>query len=221
MATFETIRTWIRDTTEKGSAILTDSIMEGIIQGALERMERAHDWRGQEVTSGNLTYTSTSDGIALPSDFVAEVQVYQKDTQQSDPSRALTPVKKLPGGRQTWARAESSRDLSDFHLKPNDRGPFYWLWDEKLYYVPNPSADITLVIDYWQNLAALTTGSNFLTTLYPRTVYWAALVEAWHFLAQDDFAAQANGMFQNVMLPNAMKHNDSTLMSGEHRVRGT
>lgn len=221
--TLDELRDAIRDETDKSETILTDARCLRFVRATLERMSNAHDWQGQG-TSVVLTYTSTADGLDLPDDFISEKHVSQRVTT-SDPSQALLPLDKLNGGRQAWLDSFGKANTAARALPRTNAVDrlFYYLWDEKLFVVPNPSGDTSLVLDYIASPALLADdaiASNFLTRRYGRTVVLAGAVrEAYRFLRMWDAASQMEAVYQG-FLDGALKRDMSTRLSGPKPVRG-
>jgi hypothetical protein len=199
-----------------------------MVNAAMERMQQRHRWRGQEANAA-LTYGASDDGKALPADFVEEL-LLSYDDGSSDPSRALTPVPKLAGGRVYWLMSRSPRSLQDQAYPQvaalvSELGStwFYYLWEEKFYVVPNPPGSTNFQLDYYKNLPILvdtTNEDNFFTDNYKHVLKWGALVEAWEFIHEGARADRADVKFERTLLA-AIKHDESIAMSGPPRSRGT
>lgn len=214
------LRTW----TDKPAAILTDTACDDCVRATLERMVNAHDWQGQGK-SVTLSYASDTDGVELPEDFISEKHVSQVAPGQSDPSARLSPIPKLMGGRQAWLDSFNAATTNPRSPLPRGgtTGVHYYLWDEKLYIVPNPSGAMDVVLDYIEALAVLPTdplASNVLTRRYGHTaVAWGALREAYLFLHMWTAAERAEAVYQG-MLDGALKRDLSTRLSGPKPQRG-
>lgn len=220
------LRTWLGlylNRTEQST-----QISDLLINAGHDRLLRRHRWRGQEAHAA-ITYAPTDDGKALPSDFVEEL-VLSYNSADTDPSKALTPVPKLAGGRVYWLMSRSPRSLRDQAYPQvaalvNELGStwFYYLWEEKIYVVPNPSASSNFQLDYYKSLPPLVQTTNeddWFTTNVKYVLLWAAIVEGWHFYHEIQRAAAAEIMFERVLLA-AIKHDESIAMSGPPRSRGT
>jgi hypothetical protein len=178
------------------TTVLTDTDLDGFLNAALERIQHSHDWKGQQTTSATIAYGPTTNGSALPSDFITEVRLNEVLSGSSDPSLSLAPVPKVERGQ--WIQRIAYQSSSRTFPTPSLAGFYYYLWDEKLFVVPNPSTAMTFVLDYIATLAdvSVTTTTNFFTLVHPALVKWGALVEAYTFLHEDERAGNAEAMFQ-------------------------
>jgi hypothetical protein len=229
MATLGDLITDLRNYTDRTSAIITDAIGTGFVNTAIDRMQEASAWQGQETISADLPYTSTDNGISVPTGFIYETSVWLKDTVTVDPSRALSPIDRIT--RAMWfERLTPRRDPNDAIYPASsdadfpDRGDrYYFLWGQKLYYVPNPSTTTQLVIDFYKRLDALSSGalggSNFFTLTYAHVVRWGALAECWAFLHEDDRAKFADDRFK-MLLIDGSKNDQYIKAGGGARARG-
>lgn len=226
MPTVAALFTRMRTLTRATTSDLTDQLGFDALNTALDRMQNTGNWRGQETSDDTLVYGQTTDGLALPADFVSDEAVWRQVAGASNPSAALLPVDKLPS-RRFWIE----RNLRTADPKTNRyvgaggqtlSGPSYYLWAEKLYYVPNPSDDVNLTLDYYARLAAFTstTNSNFFTNTYPEVLVWLGLSEVWAAFQDDERAAAAEARGQG-LLNLAMKNERQLAGSGGPRQRGT
>ena len=229
--TLAALITQLRDYTNHNSTTLVSATVEVMVNAAVHRLNQDHDWRGQEQNA-EAPYSSTADGISVPSGFVKELLIAQQSTTAGvTPSSSRKPINKLVGGRTAWIdqfpRLTTGRDaIFPAIAAPGDSstpGFFYYLWDEKIFLVPNPSSDVLLSIDYFAWIPDLTLANNphnFFTRFYPDALRWGALVEVWAFLHEDERATRADALFEKYK-GLAVKHDTQTVMSGPPRHRGT
>lgn len=206
----------------------SDTVTDEFINAGQDRMQQRHRWRGQEAHAA-ITYGPSDDGKALPTDFVEEL-LLSHDSGNPDPSIALTPVPKLAGGRVYWLMSRSPRTLRDQAYPQvaslvTELGStcFYYLWEQKIYVVPNPAESTNFQLDYYKRLPELVVSTNeddFFTTNYKHVVKWGALVDGWAYYHETTRSAAAETMFERRLLA-AIKHDESIAMSGPPRSRGT
>ncbi len=227
MATLPTLISDLRDLTRTTSTDLTDARGTRYLNRAMERMQDAHNWRGQEFSLTTVTYGPSDDGIALPADFISEEALWRQMPSVSNPSGKLRPVDKLPARRDWWQRVLKTHPPNEQRFPASstavDDGPYYYLWEQKLFYNPNPNQAVNLTLDYYRRLAdlALTTNeSNFFTVVTPTVLLWGALPEAWAFLHEDERIGIAEARFA-LLLGQAIKNDRQLAASGGPRSRGT
>jgi len=220
MGDLGTLRDDLRAWTCRNTFQLPDALANDLINAGLELIQHAHDWTGQQGRSADIAYTSTDDGKALPTDFMWELCVSQRDASASAPAQALSAVPKLAGGRDAWLRAVGATSGTTSYELPGFDETFYYLWDEKIFLVPQPSSTVTLVLDYWAKLADLTgSGTNWWTAQAYTLTRWAALTQAFAFFQMYDALGNAEQQFQRA-LQVAIKRDTAARMSGSPRVRG-
>lgn len=192
-------------------------------------MEQAHRWRAQEK-SYDFTYGASDDGKAVPAGFISELVVSYKDTSQSNPAIALTPLRKVQGGRIAWLLSRAPVTIRDSYY-PQVAAPslatvddeYYYIWEEKIFIVPQPTTTKDYQLDYYGLVSVLVdpgTLTNFFTTNYYNCLKWGAMVEAWAMLHESQREALAEVRFDK-LLTRAVKHDISIAMSGPPHSRGT
>jgi len=196
------------------TAVLPDAEIAEALNDAQERMVQAgSEWLSMDQ-SLDLTYGATDDGILLPANFAKEAQVSLLDATQGAADR-LTTIEKTERG--AWiARFTSGQALASVPLH-------YYLWAAKLYLVPQPSAAITVRLDYFGPPAELSltvpnTTSEF-TLRFFRTLKWGALSDIWDFLGQEDMALAALSRFEQ-RLDRAKAVETAARVGGPKRIRG-
>jgi len=226
MATLSDLRTVLQDWTGAGSTVLSTTITDACINGAIARMQQAHLWRGQEAVSASLSFAANAASASLPSDFIAEKAAYFYDSTQTAPSSQYEVIKRVD--RDWWFEQRTS-DANTDQIFPQVADPGgdtetstrYALWDDKLWLVPSPSSAVVVVLDYWALLTDLSSGSdsNFFTTRYPHIVRKGALAEAYDFLHEDERATLYRAQFEQE-LQRAILDDKTKAMSGGSRTRG-
>jgi hypothetical protein len=219
------LRTWT--STHANSAILPDAICDECINGAIGLMQEAHLWRGQESTSVTLTYPASAESIQLPADFVSQKAVYQLTDATRIPLAYIEKTR-----RDDFIREGSSvagpRDADYPQIAPSDAnlmtGILYAIWMELLYLYPPPAQDLTLVVDYWKRLPALTDGTvdqtqNFFTLRYPHVVRQGALADAYAYLQEDERSATYRALFE-ATLTRAILDDKTLMLAGGSTSRG-
>lgn len=222
----------IYELTGHSSTTLPETLVLEAINTAIEEMQLAADWQPQDQ-SWELTYQPDQDGATLPEGVIGLYDVYRRDPAQPDPSRQLVPLGELT--RHQWLERANAPDASRTFPRPSITGTFYYVWDGKLYVVPQPSAALAIVVDYRGFIRPLTnvTGGtiatstvpsteseNYFTRAYQRTVTWLALPIVWMALGEDEFMVAAEARGQR-LLQRAIKHEAVLKSSGPPKVRGT
>lgn len=215
----------IRDLVGHTSTTVTDALVLEAINTAIEEAQLTADWQPHDQT-WEATYPVNADGLALPEGIVFVYQWYQRDTTQTDPSRALVPLDETT--RYQWQQRAIAGDASRVHPRPAVSGTYYYLWDGKVFVVPQPSTAIELVLDYRGWIRPLTTvatapspeSQNYFTLQYQRTITWGALAIIWHALGEDGFETNADARAMR-LLQRAVKHDAVLKSSGPPKVRGT
>jgi hypothetical protein len=228
MATIATLVDDVRTHTGQSGLTLLTSLCETFINNAILRMERRHNFRGQQVTLDPLPYPANTDFVPVPSDFVTERAVWQKNQSQTDPSRALAPMQSKTL-RRTWIESQNPAILRDSQF-PAVAAPSatplsnqgYYIWNRGLYLVPTPSAagGISLVLDYIRVLPDLTgTQNNWFTDTLPDVVRSGAVAEAYRYLQEADAATLWEAVFQ-ARITDAIRTDETLSLSGPPASRG-
>ena len=98
----------------------------------------------------------------------------------------------------------------------------YYIYDEKIFIVPNPNSTLTFDLDYWQTLPALADPgqlTDFFTINYRPALKWGALAEAYYFLHEETRGNSAEARFQT-LLGEAIRNDIQIQNSGPPRSRG-
>ena len=227
MASLASLRTDLRNwtATHANPAVLPDAVCAECINASVALMAEAHLWRGQETTSVPLTYPGGADSMALPSDFVAHKAIYEQSP--SGPLPMLAYIERTL--RDEWVRNETPsggiRDPDYPQVAPPGGDATsslqYAIWKECLYLLPTPSADVSLVLDYFARPVELVNGDdvNFFTTRYPHVVRIGALADAYAFLHEEERSAAYKAMFES-MLTRVILDDKTTVLAGGTMSRG-
>lgn len=227
MATLTDLRTVLQDWTGAGSTVLSTTITDACINGAIAQMQQAHLWRSQEAVSSTLSFSANTASVALPTDFISEKAAYLYDSTQATPSSQYTYLEKVR--RDEWFEKRTAADDNTDQQFPQTQTPGstddttlrYAIWDEKLWLYPTPQTAVVVVCDYWAVLTDLSSGSdsNLFTTRYPQVVRAGALAEAYAFLHEDERAALWTARFEG-LLAKAILDDKTIAMSGGSYQRG-
>src|SRR5262245_37143704 len=187
MMTLAELRAQIRaHTVSLPQAHLTDTQIDEFIQTAIERLEQAQDWQFQQW-SVQLPYPDpvqpVVDYATLPTDFVLEASVFLVSPEPS----SLTPVRRLDAGRRAWAEYANAPNMNESYPVPTIDGPYYYIWQQRLYLIPPQGADsdpVTLQLDYYREVPRpqLASDSEGFLRYHPRAVLWGALQVAYLYL---------------------------------------
>lgn len=230
MATISDLRSAIVSWTGTNTTVLPNATCDLFVNSAMAYLQRQHRFRGQEATTGDLTYTASSGSLTLASlsitDFIEETAVYLKDASQTTPSSQLTYVERIP--RDEWVEKRIGRALVDQQY-PQVALPgsdtinqfLYAIWDERIFLFPTPSTAQTLVIDYFALLPDLSDSntSNFFSTRYPDVLRLGALAEAYEYLHEDERALVYRQRFEQA-IQRAVSDDTRLRSSGGSKVRG-
>jgi hypothetical protein len=227
MATLSDLRSDLRrwTSTHANPAVLPDGICDECINAAIGLMQEAHLWRGQETTSVTLTYPAGAESILLPADFVSQKAVYEVTAAERLPLAYVEKTRRDDFIRE-GSMGSGLRDVDYPQIAPSDAnlmtGTLYAIWQELLYLYPPPGAqDLTLVVDYWKRLPALTLPdeTNFFTVRYPHVVREGALADAYAYLQEDERSATYRQLFE-ATLTRAILDDKTLMLAGGSTSRG-
>lgn len=203
MATIDTLITDLQTYTSAGSTRLPDADCTEFINATIRRLQRIHPWLGEQHT---VDLTVGTGGVAvLPADFIHELGVWQKDTSQTDPAKALTEIQRT--SRAAWVRSEGDAVATADAIYPSVAQPgsatatssrYYYLWNGTLAIVPTPTSAITVTLDYIRTLPELVDNSgmqNVFTLRFPDLVRTGALAQAYRYLHEWEVAALHEQLF--------------------------
>jgi len=165
----------IRDYTEVGSTVLTDSICNGFIQDAEFRIFR-------DVDSDNNRRYATSSLVAgqryidIPDNALV---IRSAQITDIDPATSPSTDRGLMEYRDTNFMAE-------YNPTDSQGTPKYWsYWDQNtIVFAPVPDQAYTIQLNYILKDAGLssTNTTTYLSTYFPNGLLYASLVEAFSFL---------------------------------------
>lgn len=232
MATAESLVADLQSYTEAGSTLPDANALE-CVNLAARKMFRRHDFRAMQASVDLAIAGGTVNWATLPFDFLHEVFVYTVDLSQSDPSKALTPVRRVlkPHWFLAFDPLVSTDPVFPAVASPGSRDPStlqsrgYYVWAGQLVIVPSPSQAITVRLDYTMRLGDLVLGlspqdQNPLTVEYPDVIRAGALSEAYSFLHEEGRSTAWHQMFTE-RLKDAVDADNAIAFAGPSPKRGT
>ena len=177
--TLDNLRTDIRNYTEVGSNVLSDSVLERIIKNAELKIHRAID-TDQSVFYATSNLIINNRYVTIPADlrFIRYVQLTNSD------------------GEQFYLEQRDTSFIAEYYSTPGtnsvDIPKYYANWDEEFWVVaptPDRTYDITLaydkepdtITDTTSNPAPATTGT-YLSNKYSDLLLYACLVNTFGYL---------------------------------------
>jgi len=172
--TYEELKTKIRDYTEVGSSVLSDTILNGIIEDAEFRIFRDVDSdNNRRYATANLVvntrFIQTPDNALI----IRSAQIVDSDGTSSANNRDFL----------QW---RDTSFMSEFNNLETTGVPKYYSWWDKnhLVFAPTPDATYTIQLNYILKDAGLssTNTTTYLSLNFPNGLLYACLVEAYGFL---------------------------------------
>jgi hypothetical protein len=172
--TYDELKTKIRDYTEVGSTVLSDTILNGIIEDAEFRIFRDVDSdNNRRYATANLVvntrFIQTPDNALV----VRSAQIVDSDGTSSANNRDFL----------QW---RDTSFMSEFNNLETTGVPKYYSWWDKnhLVFAPTPDATYTIQLNYILKDAGLssTNTTTYLSLNFPNGLLYACLVEAYGFL---------------------------------------
>jgi len=172
--TYEELKTKIRDYTEVGSSVLSDTILNGIIEDAEFRIFRDVDSdNNRRYATANLVvntrFIQTPDNALI----IRSAQIVDSDGTTSANNRDFL----------QW---RDTSFMSEFNNLETTGVPKYYSWWDKnhLVFAPTPDATYTIQLNYILKDAGLssTNTTTYLSLNFPNGLLYACLVEAYGFL---------------------------------------
>jgi len=168
---YSELLTNVRNYTEVGSEVLSDSIIDVFIENVENKIQRELDldaFRKFQFSS----FTIGSPFITMPDDFAFERGVQIKDQVTGD---------------RTWLEQRDTTFIDEYNVDRSDTGKpkYYANWDQNtLIFAPTP--DSTYEIELWYNktpdhLSSSQT-TTWLSTNAPEVLIYGTLVEAFSYL---------------------------------------
>ncbi len=164
----------IRDYTEVGSSVLSDTILNGIIEDAEFRIFRDVDSdNNRRYATANLVvntrFIQTPDNALV----IRSAQIVDSDGTSSANNRDFL----------QW---RDTSFMSEFNNLETTGVPKYYSWWDKnhLVFAPTPDATYTIQLNYILKDAGLssTNTTTYLSLNFPNGLLYACLVEAYGFL---------------------------------------
>jgi hypothetical protein len=164
----------IRDYTEVGSSVLSDTILNGIIEDAEFRIFRDVDSdKNRRYATANLVvntrFIQTPDNALV----IRSAQIVDSDGTSSANNRDFL----------QW---RDTSFMSEFNNLETTGVPKYYSWWDKnhLVFAPTPDATYTIQLNYILKDAGLssTNTTTYLSLNFPNGLLYACLVEAYGFL---------------------------------------
>ncbi len=172
--TYDELKTKIRDYTEVGSSVLSDTILNGIIEDAEFRIFRDVDSdNNRRYATANLVvntrFIQTPDNALI----IRSAQIVDSDGTSSANNRDFL----------QW---RDTSFMSEFNNLETTGVPKYYSWWDKnhLVFAPTPDATYTIQLNYILKDAGLssTNTTTYLSLNFPNGLLYACLVEAYGFL---------------------------------------
>jgi len=172
--TYDELKTKIRDYTEVGSTVLSDTIINGIIEDAEFRIFRDVDSdNNRRYATANLVvntrFIQTPDNALI----IRSAQIVDSDGTSSANNRDFL----------QW---RDTSFMSEFNNLETTGVPKYYSWWDKnhLVFAPTPDATYTIQLNYILKDAGLssTNTTTYLSLNFPNGLLYACLVEAYGFL---------------------------------------
>ena len=172
--TYNELKTKIRDYTEVGSTVLSDTIINGIIEDAEFRIFRDVDSdNNRRYATANLVvntrFIQTPDNALV----IRSAQIVDSDGTSSANNRDFL----------QW---RDTSFMSEFNNLETTGVPKYYSWWDKnhLVFAPTPDATYTIQLNYILKDAGLssTNTTTYLSLNFPNGLLYACLVEAYGFL---------------------------------------
>jgi len=172
--TYTELKQKIRDYTEVGSSVLSDTILNGIIEDAEFRIFRDVDSdNNRRYATANLVvntrFIQTPDNALI----IRSAQIVDSDGTSSANNRDFL----------QW---RDTSFMSEFNNLETTGVPKYYSWWDKnhLVFAPTPDATYTIQLNYILKDAGLssTNTTTYLSLNFPNGLLYACLVEAYGFL---------------------------------------
>ena len=172
--TYTELKQKIRDYTEVGSSVLSDTILNGIIEDAEFRIFRDVDSdNNRRYATANLVlntrFIQTPDNTLV----IRSAQIVDSDGTSSANNRDFL----------QW---RDTSFMSEFNNLETTGVPKYYSWWDKnhLVFAPTPDATYTIQLNYILKDAGLssTIPTTYLSLNFPNGLLYACLVEAFSFL---------------------------------------
>ena len=168
---YSELLTNVRNYTEVGSEVLSDSIIDVFIENVENKIQRELDldaFRKFQFSS----FTIGSPFITVPDDFAFERGVQIKDQVTGD---------------RTWLEQRDTTFIDEYNKDRSDTGTpkYYANWDQNTIMVA-PTPDLAYEIELWYNKTpdhlSSTTTTTWLSTNAPEVLIYGTVSEAFSYL---------------------------------------
>jgi len=168
---YSELLTNVRNYTEVGSEVLSDSIIDVFIENIENKIQRELDldaFRKFQFSS----FTIGSPSITVPDDFAFERGVQIKDQSTGD---------------RTWLDQRDTTFIDEYNKDRSDTGTpkYYANWDQNTIMVA-PTPDAAYEIELWYNKTpdhlSSTTTTTWLSTNAPEVLIYGTVSEAFSYL---------------------------------------
>jgi hypothetical protein len=168
---YSELLTNVRNYTEVGSEVLSDSIIDVFIENVENKIQRELDldaFRKFQFSS----FTIGSPFITVPDDFAFERGVQIKDQVTED---------------RTWLEQRDTTFIDEYNKDRSDTGTpkYYANWDQNTIMVA-PTPDAAYEIELWYNKTpdhlSSTTTTTWLSTNAPEVLIYGTVSEAFSYL---------------------------------------
>ena len=188
--TLDNLRTDIRNYTEVGSNVLSDTVLERIIKNAELKIHRAID-TDQSVFYATSNLIIGNRYVTIPADlrFIRYAQL--KDA----------------AGNQYYLEQRDTSFMAEYYETPGtsavDIPKYYANWDEEFWVVaptPDKTYDITLAYDKEPATITTDTSGTYLSNKYSDLLLYACLVNAYGYLkGPSDMIQYYQGLYQTAL----------------------
>ena len=170
--TLDNLRTDIRNYTEVGSNVLSDSVLERIIKNAELKIHRAID-TDQSVFYATSNLIINNRYVTIPADlrFIRYVQLTNSD------------------GEQFYLEQRDTSFIAEYYSTPGtaavDIPKYYANWDEEFWVVaptPDRTYEITLAYDKEPTSITTDTAGTYLSNKYSDLLLYGCLVNTYGYL---------------------------------------
>jgi len=165
--TYANFLTQIRDYTEVGSSVLTDSIIQNFIRSVELDIAGKVDYDDLRKYSTS-TFTSGNRYVSLPADCII-----------------MRSVQVINGSNRTFLEKRDTSFISEYNNSGATGLPKYWAnWDDfNILVAPTPDSAYTIQINYIINPPQFTASNNtFLSQYQESMLLHGVLVEAFSYL---------------------------------------
>ena len=194
--TLDNLRTDIRNYTEVGSNVLSDSVLERIIKNAELKIHRAID-TDQSVFYATSNLIIGNRYVTIPADlrFIRYVQLKNSD------------------GEQFFLEQRDTSFMAEYYSTPGtsavDIPKYYANWDEEFWVVaptPDRTYDITLAYDKEPPTITTDTSGTYLSNKYSDLLLNACLVNTFGYLkGPQDMLQYYQGAYEKALYSYAIE----------------